>query len=85
LRMRTVSLPAAMWRGKASCRCRRRGVEDENCVTAGGRVERKGVVSLVARRRGRTLCQDVAGEWSRKGPVSLQAARHHLEAEPIQR
>jgi hypothetical protein len=49
------------------------------------RASRKGIVSLVARRRGRTLCQDVAGESSRKGPVSLQAARHHLEAEPIQR
>lgn len=49
------------------------------------RASRKRVVSLVARRRGRTLCQDVAGESSRKGPVSLQAARHHLEAEPIQR
>jgi hypothetical protein len=31
--------------------CRRQGVEDENCVTAGGEVARKGVVSLPPARR----------------------------------
>jgi hypothetical protein len=38
------------------------------------RASRKGVVSLlVARRRGRTMCEAAAGESSRKGHVLLPA------------
>jgi hypothetical protein len=45
LRMRTMSLLAARWRGRASCRCRRRGVDEGRRVRL-----------LAASRRPRAMC-----------------------------